>query len=87
MDAFSDTEVYHRSSLSRFVQILYTFRTFSLKFLNFVAFSLLTVCWVPWILMATNNWRPPQVREPSMDAGNWGSQLQLESRQRIVNMM
>ncbi|KAA8519372.1 hypothetical protein F0562_013628 [Nyssa sinensis] len=35
--------------------------------------------------MDTNNWRPAQGGEPSMDAGNWRDQLQPESRQRIVN--
>ncbi|CAB4281868.1 unnamed protein product [Prunus armeniaca] len=36
-------------------------------------------------LMDTNNWRPPQVGEAPMDAGDWRSQLQPDSRQRIVN--
>ncbi|ONI00908.1 hypothetical protein PRUPE_6G111000 [Prunus persica] len=35
--------------------------------------------------MDTNNWRPPQVGEAPMDAGDWRSQLQPDSRQRIVN--
>ncbi|CAB4281869.1 unnamed protein product [Prunus armeniaca] len=35
--------------------------------------------------MDNNNWRPPQVGEPPIDAGDWRSQLQPDSRQRIVN--
>ncbi|XP_062012017.1 mediator of RNA polymerase II transcription subunit 15a isoform X2 [Rosa rugosa] len=35
--------------------------------------------------MDTNNWRPSQGGEPAMDAGDWRSQLQQDSRQRIVN--
>ncbi|KAI5322449.1 hypothetical protein L3X38_031521 [Prunus dulcis] len=35
--------------------------------------------------MDTNNWRPPQVGEAPMDAGDWRSQLRPDSRQRIVN--
>ncbi|GMH05088.1 hypothetical protein Nepgr_006928 [Nepenthes gracilis] len=34
--------------------------------------------------MEANNWRPPQP-EPAMDAGDWRTQLQPDSRQRIVN--
>ncbi|KAJ8633481.1 hypothetical protein MRB53_026817 [Persea americana] len=34
--------------------------------------------------MDTNNWRPPQ-GEPSMDGGDWRTQLMPESRHRIVN--
>lgn len=37
--------------------------------------------------MDTNNWRPNQGTEPSMDTGDWRAQLQPESRQRIVNKM
>lgn len=37
--------------------------------------------------MDTNNWRPPPGGEPAMDAGDWRSQLQADSRQRIVNKM
>lgn len=37
--------------------------------------------------MDTNNWRPPPGGEPAMDAGDWRSQLQPDSRQRIVNKM
>ncbi|RYQ87472.1 hypothetical protein Ahy_B09g094989 isoform A [Arachis hypogaea] len=36
-------------------------------------------------LMDTNNWRPNQGAEPIMDNNDWRSQLQPESRQRIVN--
>ncbi|KAM1276369.1 hypothetical protein ACFX13_029600 [Malus domestica] len=35
--------------------------------------------------MDTNKWRPSQVGEAAMDAGDWRSQLQADSRQRIVN--
>ncbi|BFG33581.1 hypothetical protein CerSpe_198550 [Prunus speciosa] len=35
--------------------------------------------------MDNDNWRPPQVGEPPIDAGDWRSQLQPDSRQRIVN--
>ncbi|KAM1472663.1 hypothetical protein ACFX2I_028885 [Malus domestica] len=35
--------------------------------------------------MDTNKWRPYQVGEAAMDAGDWRSQLQADSRQRIVN--
>ncbi|KAI5321358.1 hypothetical protein L3X38_030429 [Prunus dulcis] len=36
-------------------------------------------------LMDNNNWRPPQVGETPIDARDWRSQLQPDSRQRIVN--
>ncbi|RXI03952.1 hypothetical protein DVH24_038226 [Malus domestica] len=36
-------------------------------------------------LMDTNKWRPYQVGEAAMDAGDWRSQLQADSRLRIVN--
>ncbi|XP_059653680.1 mediator of RNA polymerase II transcription subunit 15a-like [Cornus florida] len=35
--------------------------------------------------METNNWGPAQGGEPLMDAGDWRTQLQADSRQRIVN--
>ncbi|XP_059653684.1 mediator of RNA polymerase II transcription subunit 15a-like [Cornus florida] len=35
--------------------------------------------------MDTNNWRPAQGGEPPLDAGDWRTQLQADSRQRIVN--
>ncbi|XP_054789788.1 mediator of RNA polymerase II transcription subunit 15a-like [Prosopis cineraria] len=35
--------------------------------------------------MDTNNWRPSQGTEPTMDTNDWRAQLQPESRQRIVN--
>nr|XP_028955288.1 mediator of RNA polymerase II transcription subunit 15a-like isoform X3 [Malus domestica] len=35
--------------------------------------------------MDTSKWRPSQVGEAAMDAGDWRSQLQADSRQRIVN--
>ncbi|CAK9309347.1 unnamed protein product [Citrullus colocynthis] len=35
--------------------------------------------------MDTNNWRPTQAGEPGIEAGDWRSQLQPDSRQRIVN--
>ncbi|XP_022714773.1 mediator of RNA polymerase II transcription subunit 15a-like isoform X2 [Durio zibethinus] len=36
--------------------------------------------------MDTNNWRPtPASGEPTMDTGDWRTQLQPDSRQRIVN--
>ncbi|CAH2080565.1 unnamed protein product, partial [Thlaspi arvense] len=36
--------------------------------------------------MDNNNWRPAQGgSEPTMDTGDWRTQLQPESRQRIVN--
>ncbi|XP_048425413.1 mediator of RNA polymerase II transcription subunit 15a [Pyrus x bretschneideri] len=35
--------------------------------------------------MDTNKWTPSQVGEAAMDAGDWRSQLQADSRQRIVN--
>ncbi|XP_022154411.1 mediator of RNA polymerase II transcription subunit 15a [Momordica charantia] len=35
--------------------------------------------------MDTSNWRPPQGGEPPLDSGDWRSQLQNDSRQRIVN--
>ncbi|GMP41039.1 hypothetical protein CsSME_00011272 [Camellia sinensis var. sinensis] len=36
--------------------------------------------------METNNWRPaPGGGEPTMDPGDWRTQLQPDSRQRIVN--
>lgn len=44
-------------------------------------------------MMDNNNWRPAPagggggVGEPTMDAGDWRSQLQPDSRQRIVNKM
>ncbi|BBH04418.1 hypothetical protein Prudu_015557 [Prunus dulcis] len=39
-----------------------------------------------WLdLMDNNNWRPPQVGETPIDARDWRSQLQPDSRQRIVN--
>lgn len=39
-------------------------------------------------LMDTNNWRStPPSGEPTMDAGDWRTQLQPDSRQRIVNKM
>ncbi|XP_062012018.1 mediator of RNA polymerase II transcription subunit 15a-like [Rosa rugosa] len=38
-------------------------------------------------LMDNNNVIPPQGGEPAMDAGDWRSQLQADSRQRIVNKM
>ncbi|PRQ35056.1 putative coactivator CBP, KIX domain-containing protein [Rosa chinensis] len=38
-------------------------------------------------LMDNNNGIHPQGGEPAMDAGDWRSQLQVDSRQRIVNKM
>ncbi|KAF4347732.1 hypothetical protein G4B88_017811 [Cannabis sativa] len=35
--------------------------------------------------MDTNNWRPIQGGEPTMDTTDWRTQLQHDSRQRIVN--
>ncbi|XP_068310904.1 mediator of RNA polymerase II transcription subunit 15a-like isoform X1 [Pyrus communis] len=35
--------------------------------------------------MDTNKWRPSQVGEAAMDAGDWRSQLQADSRERIIN--
>ncbi|XP_022967562.1 mediator of RNA polymerase II transcription subunit 15a-like isoform X1 [Cucurbita maxima] len=35
--------------------------------------------------MDTNNWRPTQGGEPGIEDGDWRSQLQPDSRQRIVN--
>ncbi|KAF7843222.1 mediator of RNA polymerase II transcription subunit 15a-like [Senna tora] len=35
--------------------------------------------------MDTNNWRPTQGTEPTMDNSDWRAQLQPDSRQRIVN--
>ena len=35
--------------------------------------------------MDDNNWRPIQGGEPAMDAVDWRTQLQPDSRQRIVN--
>ncbi|KAF4369241.1 hypothetical protein F8388_022897 [Cannabis sativa] len=35
--------------------------------------------------MDTNNWRPIQGEEPTMDTTDWRTQLQHDSRQRIVN--
>ena len=37
--------------------------------------------------MDNNNWRPIQGGEPAMDAVDWRTQLQPDSRQRIVNKM
>ncbi|XP_031744495.1 mediator of RNA polymerase II transcription subunit 15a isoform X3 [Cucumis sativus] len=35
--------------------------------------------------MDNNNWRPTQAVEPGMETVDWRSQLQPDSRQRIVN--
>ncbi|MED6123609.1 Mediator of RNA polymerase II transcription subunit 15a [Stylosanthes scabra] len=35
--------------------------------------------------MDSNNWRPNQSNEPTMDTSDWRSQLMPESRNRIVN--
>ncbi|CAO2820787.1 unnamed protein product [Amaranthus hypochondriacus] len=35
--------------------------------------------------MDSNNWRSTDEAPPAMDGGDWRSQLQSESRQRIVN--
>ncbi|KAK9283410.1 hypothetical protein L1049_011652 [Liquidambar formosana] len=35
--------------------------------------------------MDNSNWRPAQAEAPTMDAGDWRSHLQSDSRQRIVN--
>ncbi|KAM7511848.1 hypothetical protein LguiB_010723 [Lonicera macranthoides] len=35
--------------------------------------------------MDSNNWRPTQGGEPPMDTGDWRTQLQADSRHRIVN--
>ncbi|KAI9116646.1 hypothetical protein K1719_012304 [Acacia pycnantha] len=40
---------------------------------------------VSLILMDTNNWRPTQGTEAPMDTSDWRTQLQPDSRQRIVN--
>ena len=44
--------------------------------------------------MDNNNWRPTPSQgfvggggEPTMDSVDWGTQLQPDSRHRIVNMM
>ncbi|CAK9145922.1 unnamed protein product [Ilex paraguariensis] len=39
--------------------------------------------------MDSNNWRPAAqgVEQMAIDAGDWRSQLQQDSRQRIVNKM
>ena len=37
--------------------------------------------------MDNNNWRPTQAVEPGMETVDWRSQLQPDSRQRIVNKM
>ncbi|TQD78223.1 hypothetical protein C1H46_036224 [Malus baccata] len=39
------------------------------------------------VLMDGNNQRPPEGGEPSMEAGCWRSQLQLDSRRRIITKM
>jgi len=37
--------------------------------------------------MDSSNWRPAQGGESGVDAGDWRSQLQPDSRHRIVNKM
>lgn len=74
---------HHRSKLAAFLQI------FSSNLLLNIFFGFcLTVFVLGWLdLMDNDNWRPPQVGELPIDAGDWRSQLQPDSRQRIINKM
>ena len=69
----------------------FVFRVYS-KFLTcniiYLFFVVTEVFFVGQNPMDTNNWRPTAPGgEPVMDMGDWRTQLQPDSRQRIVNKM